>query len=549
MPETVKIPIPCYSMKMQIYPSDAQKEKIDRIFRALHVAYNITFHEVFQKNPMVCRAGKAGGMWPDFDKMAKGEWRNYLIAQNKLIDDAPSDSLEKKNGIFRKDGQRAWKTGMHNCSIANARREDFQFYNRNKQRRSFHFQLSAKNLMPSLENGKVAWITLPKKLGKVKARGFNRKLWFGDGGDHTYLEALLAGELAGQLSTQVSKDSCGSYFVSITFNANEKRNQKLFLESPAPVEQKPVGIDVGIKDIAILSTGQKVENKHFKKEQDAALRRLGRKLSRRWGSANPAFRDYNREIRKENSCLDRDSQIPLAQPSKRYLMTQRQKALIERKIARCRETYYHQQTSLMVRQVNLIAVETLHVKNMLRNHKLAFALNDAAMSDFISKLKYKAERSRIPILPIGMFEPTSQLCSECGAQYPLAKNLDVRDWICPRCGTHHDRDINAAKNILAIALKSGGVTDSELPSKPKRKRSAPTVPRRKPGIYPVTDDVGIIYSKELSSNNNPRYIIINLTTKETLDDAQGAGFRSVSNAKNYYKAKKKWSSDLSHFIQ
>lgn len=552
MPETEKTEISNYTMKLRIYPSAAQAEKIDRIFRALHIAYNITFHEVFQQNPMVCTPGKDGNVWPDYRKMAKKEWRAYLIAQNELVAEAPAASLTTNNGLFLLDAQRAWKTGMHNRPVNYALRQDFRFYNREKPRRSFLIQLEAKKIEPSADNGKVAWITLPKIDGKIKARGFNRKLWFGENGCHTYSEALQAGELAKDLTVRVSKDTCGDYYISITFSAGKKGDRKLFLESPAAAERQPVGIDVGIKDVAILSTGQKIENKRFKKERDATLRRLGRKLSRRWGSANPAFRDYNREIRKENNRTDGEAQLPLAQPSKRYLATQHQKALIERKIARRRDTYYHQQTALLTRQTNLIAVETLHVKNMLRNHKLAYALGDAAMSDFISKLKYKSERNHIPILPIGMFEPTSQLCSCCGAQYPQAKNLDVREWTCPACGTHHDRDINAAKNILAIALKSGGAADNELPPKPKPKRSLPPTPRRKPGVYPVSPDmpeVGIVYSKELSGFNNPRYIIINTTTKATIDDAQGAGFRSISNAKNCYKAKRKWSSDLSNFVQ
>lgn len=542
MPKIVKMEIPNYTMKLRIYPSAAQAEKIDKILRALHIAYNITFHEVFQQNPMVCSPGKGGNVWPDYRKMAKKEWRAYLIAQNPLIEEAPAASLTTNNGLFLLDAQRAWKTGMNNRPVNHALRKEFRFYNSDKPRRSFLTQLEAKRIVPSADNDKVAWITLPKVDGRIKARGFNRKLWFGDGGCHTYAEAMQAGELANALSVRVSKDTCGSYYISITFSAGKNGSRKLFLESQTVTEQQPVGIDVGIKDVAILSSGQKVENKRFKKEQDATLRRLGRKLSRRWGSANPAFRDYNREIRKENSNRDDADQLPIAQPGKRYLATQHQKALIERKIARRRDTYYHQQTAFLVRQANLIAVETLHVKNMLRNHKLAYALGDAAMSDFISKLKYKSERQNIPIVTIGMFEPTSQLCSQCGEKYPQAKNLDVRDWICPVCGVHHDRDINAAKNILAIALKTNGIADNELPPKPKSKRSHPTEPRRKPGVYPAATnapDVGIIYSKELSGYNNPRYIIIDTATKETLDDAQGAGFRSVSNARNYYKAKKK----------
>ena len=298
-------------------------------------------------------------------------------------------------------------------------------------------------------------------------------------------------------------------------------------------------MDVGIKDIAILSTGQKIENKHFKQNRKATLSRLNRKLSRRWGPANPGFRDYNKEIRKSNLKCPEEDRKPPAQPSNRYLKTQRKKARLERRIARQRDSYYHQQTAALVRQSSLIAVETLQVKNMLRNHKLAYALSDAAMSDFLTKLKYKAERRQVKILPIGTFEPSSQLCSVCGAQYPRAKNLNVREWICPQCDAHHDRDVNAAKNILKIALAKGVAADDSPP--PEQAPKPPPGSRRKDKII-LTDkpEIVVTFSKELSGLNNPRYVIRNSKTNEIIDDAQGMGYRSISNAKNCYKAKKKW---------
>lgn len=212
---------------------------------------------------------------------------------------------------------------------------------------------------------------------------------------------------------------------------------------------------------------------------------------------------------------------------------------MERRIARQRDSYYHQQTAAMVRQSSLIAVETLQVKNMLRNHKLAYALSDAAMSDFLTKLKYKAERRQVKILPIGTFEPSSQLCSVCGAQYPRAKNLNVREWICPQCYAHHDRDVNAAKNILKIALAKGAAEDDSLP--PDKAPNPPPGSRQKNRIILADKpEIVVTFSKELSGLNNPRYVILNTKTNEIIDDAQGKGYRSISNAKNCYKAKKKW---------
>ncbi len=542
MYEMVKIPT--YSMKMQLYPSAAQKESIDRIFRALHLAYNITFHEVFQKNPEICtKANDKGAIWPDFKKMATSKWRHFLISQNPLIEDAPSASLLTQNGLFALDGKRAWETGMHNAPIEADNRKNFRFYNTGHPRRSFLVQIDPEKLVPSSDNAKVAWITIPK-VGKVKARGFNRRLYFGESGHHNYLEALTAGELPTNLTIRVSKDTCGDYFVSITFSEGKKKDRQLYLEMPAAREKVPMGIDVGIKDIAILSTGQKIENKHFKKKKDPALRRLGRKLSRRWGPANMAYRDYNSTIRKENR-QNPSSPKPMAKPSKRYLATQHKRALTERKITRQRNTYYHQQTAAIIRSADMIAIETLHVKNMLRNHKLAFALADAAMSDFLAKLKYKAERSSVVLRAIGTFEPSSQLCSNCGAQYPPAKNLAVRVWTCPSCGVQHDRDINAARNILYIAQTKQNFKDDppEKTRKDEKKPPPPGRPRNRKGMVIFADrpEIVVALSNTLTSYNNPRYIILNTKTNVILDDAQGIGYKSASNAKNCYKAKIKYS--------
>ena len=549
MPETIKTKVGTYTMKMQIYPSEAQKKVLDSFFRALHIAYNITFHEVFQKNEKVCKKpNKNGDVWPDYRKMASADWRHYLIECNPAVGMVSSDALLKNNGLFLKDAKKAWENGMANRPVDAASRKDFHFYNSAKPRRSFTVQIHPYNLVPSPDNPKVVWVTVPKVKGKIKARGFNRKLWFGKGGEHTYEQAFEAGELAKLLTVCVSKDTCGSYYVSVRFTADDGNGREQYLETPVRDNTEPVGIDVGIKDVAILSSGEKTENKHFKKEKDKTLRRLNRQLSRRWGPSNMAYRDYNRAIREENRAAREASgknadEIPLSKPSNRYLAAQRKKALIERRISRKRDTYYQQETARIARKSSLIAIETLHVKNMLRNHKLAYALSDAAMSDFLSKLKYKAERFGIEVKTIGMFEPSSQLCSVCGEQNPKVKSLSVRQWTCPKCGTKHDRDVNAAKNILKIALNGGTPEDKEAATPAEKKKTGTRPPGRVSykSVSADTPEIQVIYSKELSKTNDARYIIINTKTHQIIDDAQGAGFRSLSNAKNSYKAKKKWS--------
>ena len=241
-------------------------------------------------------------------------------------------------------------------------------------------------------------------------------------------------------------------------------------------------------------------------------------------------------MRQSNRNVPQEQREKLSTPSSRYLKLKQRKAILERKIARQRDTYYHQQTAALVQRSNLIAVETLYVSNMLKNRRLAYALSDVAMSDFIAKLKYKAARHGFDVCCIGTFEPTSQLCSACGKQDSRLKNLGIRSWICPNCGAAHDRDINAAKNILQIALNKGGVLDKECKNSDTdegcKKRE-----KRKVYDFPEHPNIAIVFSKELTRHNDPRYVIKDKNTGDILDDAQGFGYKTAARAKNFYKAK------------
>ena len=128
-------------------------------------------------------------------------------------------------------------------------------------------------------------------------------------------------------------------------------------------------------------------------------------------------------------------------------------ARLHERIANIRKDFLHKESTKLVRENQLIAAENLKIKNMLRNHKLAKAISDVSWAEFFCMLEYKAKLYGCDVVKVDTFYPSSQTCSCCGYQNRAAKNLGIRKWTCPQCNTQHDRDVNAARNILSKALE------------------------------------------------------------------------------------------------
>lgn len=181
-------------------------------------------------------------------------------------------------------------------------------------------------------------------------------------------------------------------------------------------ENEMLGIDAGVKDLMIRSDGAKVPNHRFLKKAERKLKREQRKLSRRKkGSAN-----WKKQKRKV--------------------------ALVHERVANQRKDALHKATTQAVRDSQAIAVEDLNVNGMVKNHHLAKAVSDASMSEMIRQLQYKCDWYGRDFVKIDRWFPSSKTCSECGCVFDDL-TLNMREWTCPECGAHHDRDINAAKNI------------------------------------------------------------------------------------------------------
>ena len=139
--------------------------------------------------------------------------------------------------------------------------------------------------------------------------------------------------------------------------------------------------------------------------------------------------------------------------SKNYIKARIKLAKFHEYIADCRKDYLHKISTQLVREYDIICIETLKVKNMLKNHKLAKAISDVSWSEFCRQLEYKCLWYNKKFVQIDTYFALSQICSNCGFKNSDAKNLDVYEWICPECGMHHDRDVNVANNILDHGLQ------------------------------------------------------------------------------------------------
>ncbi|WP_036378835.1 RNA-guided endonuclease TnpB family protein, partial [Mitsuokella jalaludinii] len=208
----------------------------------------------------------------------------------------------------------------------------------------------------------------------------------------------------------------GTYFVSLCVEMD-----KTALLHPNGGRQ--IGIDVGLKAFYSDSDGNTVASPRPLKSLQRQLRREQRRLSRKMPKSR------NRE--KARICVAR----------------------LHERIANIRKDFLHKLSTRLARENQTVAVEHLNIKGMLRNHRLAKSISDVSWSEFFRQLAYKTELHGGELLKVDTFYPSSQTCSLCGYQNPLTKDLKVREWDCPACGTHHDRDVNAAKNILRKALE------------------------------------------------------------------------------------------------
>jgi putative transposase len=221
----------------------------------------------------------------------------------------------------------------------------------------------------------------------------------------------------------VSKDTAGRYHVSMLCDD---------VVSACPVAAGEIGIDLGLTHFAILSTGEKIAAPKVFRQNEAKLARLSRRLAKKQkGSANR-----------------RKAKLKVAR--------------MHARITDCRRDFLHKLSSRLIHENQVIAIESLSVKNMLKNRCLSKSISDASWSEFRRQLEYKARWYGRTLIAIDRWYPSSKRCSDCG--HTVARmSLEVRAWACPECGSVHDRDVNAARNVLAAGLAVSAHGESVSP--------------------------------------------------------------------------------------
>ena len=376
--------------KYRIYPTESQKQMMEQTFGNVRFVYN------------------------HFLNMRSEEWKQ----SKKTVSYNKTSSLLTD---LKKEEEYSWLNLSDSMALQESLRDldrAFQnFFRKNSDYPVFHSKHEKQSYRTRNQNNNIRIegnrIILPK-IGKVKIK----------------LSRQIQGRI---LNATISKTKTNKYFVSLCCEYEEELKTN---------SGGVIGIDVGLKEFYTDSNGTVVDNPKYLAKYSRKLLKEQKKLSR---------------MIKMNIDHYTSNRVPVyKKPLSECKNIQKQRvklARIHEKISNSRSDLLHKASTTLVKENQIIAVEDLNVKGMIRNHKLARSINDVSWSEFHRLLECKAKEYDSVFIKVPRFYASSQTCHVCGYKNALVKDLKIRKWTCPVCGSHHDRDHNAAINILNEALK------------------------------------------------------------------------------------------------
>ena len=387
------------SYKFRIYPTKEQEEQLFKTIGCSRLMYNLLL-ESYNKLHVDYKEGK----------ISQSEYKSSRTSLNPSFYKKEFEFLKEVDSTALKYSHKNVNQAFNNAFAGRANFPNFK--SKSKSKLSYTTcRASRKSKNLRLEKG--GWLVLPKIPGRVK----------------TSVSRNPKGVL---VSATITKARSGKWFVSLSYEQH--------VEAPVFIDNlgcmaNPIGLDLGVKDLAITSDGDVFENPKYARKAKEKLARIDRSLSRK-----------REQAKKDGRKLE---------DSKNYQKCKVKRARAHEKVKNQREDTLHKATSTLIKNHDFVAVEDLSASNLMKNRKLSFALGDVSWHSFLVKLKYKAERSGKTIQVIDRFYASTQLCSKCEEKSGPSgfSELKVREWTCYNCGITHDRDVNAAKNILSKGIK------------------------------------------------------------------------------------------------